>query len=363
MRKNIHILFLFLFTMLLGNCAGLKTITIESQEPAQVTLPKNVRSLLVVNNVVTQPKDIGHTKKWLDKSEIEGFSISMDSIAIIYTEALAQFLEEEHYFDKVLYYNKPLRTDSDFLVQKPIMPDEMMQFRKEHSVDAIVSLDRLIITTNLAEKQASGNIYVEETTKIQSIIRVYMPTLNGEIPAIHYEDSVKLKTDGGFNIGKTPDRLSYFMNKLFPQDKMRREFLKERVVVPAAEKMTKALSPHWETQDRWYYTLSNGTMQNGEYYADQSKWDEAVVKWKEFFDANKKAINKAKAASNIALAYEMLEDMEQAYNWITTAYNLFEESVSPNSFDLRRTLLYKNELERRYKNEKALKLQVPLTKE
>ena len=356
-RKNINILFLFLFAFLLGNCAGLKTITIESQEPAQVTLPKNVRSLLVVNNVVTQPKDIGHTKKWLDKSEIENFPIPMDSIAIIYTEALAQFLEEERYFDKVLYYNKPLRTDSDFLAQKPIMPEEMMQFRKEHDVDAIVSLDRFIIITNLEEKKTSGNKFIEETTKIQSIIRVYMPTLNGEIPAIHYLDSVKLKAPVSFNLEKNSDQLSNFLTKLFPQDNMRRDFLKERVVVPAAEKMTKALSPHWETQDRWYYTLSNATMQNGEYYADQSKWDEAVVKWEEFFNANKNTINKAKAASNIALAYEMLEDMEQAYSWITTAYNLFEESVSPNSFDLKRTLLYKNEIERRYKNEKALNAQ------
>lgn len=377
MRKNICIL--FIFAILLGSCAGLKTITIETQEPAQITLPQNVRSLLIVNNVVTQPDNVGHFVKQIGKRKFESIPVSMDSMAIYCIESLSHFLEEKQHFNKVLYYNKPLRTDSDFWNQRPITPDEMNRLRNENNVDVVVSLDELVFTTYKIERRtpvvtpnpvtyrnervstsykearnlSQGSPYADATVKIQSTFRVYIPTHDGAISTIQYEDSIKQNGKQYYNATKTSD---HFVNILKVLPLYERVISKE-LTVKAAEKMTKALSPHWETQDRWYYTLSNASKQNGEYFAEQRKWDEAVVKWEEFFNENKKKINKAKAATNIALAYEMLEDMEQAYNWITTAYNLFEESVSTNSSDLKRTLLYKNEIERRYNNEKALKVQ------
>jgi len=106
-------------------------MTVETQEPARLTLPENIRSLLIVNNGVQQPDEVCHRKKPLGKKEFEPVKVSTDSASIYYTEALTQFLSEEHYFDTVILYNKPLRADTNFWEEKPIMPERMNELRKE----------------------------------------------------------------------------------------------------------------------------------------------------------------------------------------------------------------------------------------
>ena len=345
-RRNTKILFVFLSVLILGSCAGFKIITIETQEPARISFQQNVQSILIVNNVVEQPKDIGHNMKRLGKSYIERVAVSSDSMAIYYTEALSQFLEEGGFFNKVLYYNKSLRTDNDFWSEKPISPGEVERLTGENDVDAIISLDKLIITTNGQEYyRQSFFTDVELIAKLQSIFRVYIPLYRGEELVMQHVDS--LRYEGFIPSQKQPQKHSLFF----------KDYLKD-MVVNSAEKMTEALAPHWKEQERWLYTLANGTMQDGEFYANQNKWDEAAIKWQEFYNNNTKTINRAKAASNIALAYEMMGDIERAYKWISTSYKLFEESSNSNSEELLRTLLYKNELERRYNNEGILDLQI-----
>ena len=56
--KKVQLLLLVVITGLLSSCAGIKYFTIETHEPAQVTLPTNIHSVLIVNNVVNQPEDI-----------------------------------------------------------------------------------------------------------------------------------------------------------------------------------------------------------------------------------------------------------------------------------------------------------------
>ena len=60
-----------------------------------------------------------------------------------------------------------------------------------------------------------------------------------------------------------------------------------------------------------------------------NQWLKAIEKWNEFYTREKKMLNRAKAAHNIALAYEMLDEMESAYEWATVANDLFRQSTSP----------------------------------
>jgi len=341
---------IFLLLLFMSSCAGIRYMTIETEEPAQLTLPANVRSLLIVNNVVQQPDEVGHKKKPLGKKEFEPTKVSADSISTYYTEAFTQFLSEEQYFDTVILYNKPLRTDTNFWEEKPIMPQKMNELRKETETDAIISLDKLILETEWIDLfMQEGYIFATMTGKIHSILRVYMPTMEGKIPAVYFTDSLRWE---GFDIR---DDMAY-ANLIIPTPE---EGMK-RLAVYAAEKMVNVFAPHWEMQNRWYYTLSNSLMREGESYAKSAEWTKAIWKWQTFYDNEKNKVKKAKAASNIALAYEMLGEMDKAYDWITLSVQLFEESVSPNSLDKKRAELYKNEIKRR--KDHAVKLNMQINK-
>ncbi len=348
MKKTSIFIFAVFSLLLLSSCAGIKYMSIETREPAQVTLPTNVKSVLIVNNVVEQPEDVGHMLKSIGKSQPDRITVSSDSVAIFYTEALAQFMGEENYFDEVKYAQRPLRTDNEFWQEKPLLPEQMNELRSRTNVDAIISLDKLIIQTHKTELyEQQGYKYAGLTGKISSILRVYLPTMEGRIPAVQYADSLYWE---GFDI---QDEGAY-ADLMLPSA----EDAMKQLAVKAAEKMTSVFSPHWIQQDRWYYTLSNSKMKEGESYAKSAQWQNAIDSWKQFYDNEKSQLNKAKAASNIALAYEMLDDMDSAYEWAVTAENLFNASTSGNSLERRRALLFKNEIERRRDTSNKLNMQV-----
>jgi tetratricopeptide (TPR) repeat protein len=290
-----------------------------------------------VNNVVQQPDNIGHEIMLIGDSTSQKVNASADSVAIYYMEALAQFLNEEDYYQRVVFYPEPIRSDTNFLQEKPLTPERMNQIRKETATDAVISLDRLILQTIRKDYfQQHGFNYGEMTGRLHSVLRVYMPTLHGKIPTLQYSDTLRWE---GFDI---QDKLAYAEVTL----PSREEAMKE-LVVRAADKMTHVFAPHWETQDRWYYTLPHTLMREGEMFAKGADWEEAIEKWESFYNIRSNKIEKAKAASNIALAWEMLDEMQKALEWAEIAHDLFTESTSSESLYRKRANLYKNELQRR----------------
>jgi len=122
MKKISSFLIVMTAGLFLGSCSGIKYLTVETREPAQVTLPSHVLSLAVVNNVVKQPDDLGHETQLIGSTEGEKTKVSSDSMAIYYTEALTQFLNEEDYFQKVVFYPEPLRSDTNFFRNDRSLP-------------------------------------------------------------------------------------------------------------------------------------------------------------------------------------------------------------------------------------------------
>ncbi len=338
---------IILSVILLSSCSGIRYMNIETREPAKVTLPTYIKSVLVVNNVLPQPDNVGHRHKKLGYKSLEDITASSDSIAIYYTEALSQFLSEEGYFENVQYHNEPIRKDNDYWRENALDPEVMIRLRVESGADAIISLDKLIIQTVRTDQfKQEGYAYADITAKVQSIIRVYLPSLDGSIPAVQYNDSLVWE---GFDIKDGRAHAEFILPTT--EDAMK------ELAVYAAEKMTKVFSPHWEFQNRWLYTPLSSKMREGEVFAKNNQWLEAISKWDDYYDKEKDKVAKARAAHNIALAYEMLDDMESALNWATIADDLMSNATSPTSLDRRRSILYKNEIIRRSDTTNKLDMQ------
>ena len=349
MKKKIFVQLLLLSSwMLLGSCAGIKHFAIETHEPAQVSMPASVHSLLVVNNVVEQPKHVGHQEKRLGKADYVRTEASSDSVAIYYTEALAQFLQEEEYYNDVQYYAKPLRKDESFFTELGLLPDQMLELMLETGTQAIVSLDKMIMQTKWNDYyQVDGYKYARLVAEMQSVIRVYMPSMDGKIPAVQFADSLVWE---GYEIR---DNLAY-ADLIVPTQE---EAMKE-LALYAAEKMTRVFAPHWDQQERWYYTSIKSKMREGEIFARNNQWEEALDRWSNYYEKERNNQNRARIAHNIAVSYEMLNHIDEAQRWAHTAHELFKESTGPNSLERRRSLLYKNELDRRIALDEKLKEQL-----
>lgn len=348
MKKNILFIFITIGAFVLTGCAGMKTMTIQTHEPAQVTLPKNVKKILIVDNAVSQPYDVGHSKKSLGRSQPENATVTTDSLTIIFTEALTQFLEEEEFYDVVMLHDKPLRKDEEYWKEEPLPLSKMQELKKETGADAIVSLDKLLVSSDWEDNFIQeGYPYASLSGKIALTMRVYLPTLEGRIPTVHFTDSLYWE---GFDIS---DGRAY-AEFVIPHA----DIALKDLTIYAADKMTYVLTPHWMDQERWYYTFSSSTAREAESFAEQANWAEAVSKWESFYNSSKKKIDKAKAASNIALGYEMLDDMQTAHIWITRAHELFNESTTTESLERKRASIYKAEIERRLDVSNKLNMQI-----
>ena len=348
MKKLRLFVYIFIGAIVLTSCSGMKTLTIQTHEAAQVTLPKDIRKLLIVDNAVSQSSDVGHTEKRMGRSTSNKATVITDSLPIIFTEALAQFLDEEEFFDVVMLHDKPLRSDREYWKEEPLTPEQMLQLKNETGADAIVSLDKLLVTSNWTDNFIQeGYPYATLRGKIATTMRVYLPTLEGRIPTVQFTDSLEWQ---GFDIS---DGRAY-AEFVIPHAE---NALKDHTVY-AADKMTYVLTPHWITQERWYYTLSSSMARDAESFAEQTKWAEAIAKWENFYNLSKKKIDKAKVASNIALGYEMLDDLQTAHTWITTAQQLFNESTITESLERKRATVYKTEIERRLDISNKLNMQV-----
>src|SRR5690606_14337145 len=120
-------------------------------------------------------------------------------------------------------------SDTDFWKELPIQPETMNELRRSTATDAIISLDKLLLQTEWVDFfQQEGVKYAGLTGKIQSVIRVYLPSMEGKIPSIQFHDSLKWE---GYD---TRGRLVFAELTLPTQE----EALKQ-LAVYAAEKMTK----------------------------------------------------------------------------------------------------------------------------
>lgn len=349
MKKIARLFSIFILVfLLLSSCAGIKYFTVETQEPAQITFPNRVRSVVVVNNTVKQPRDLGHTVQLLDNVQVQNTEASSDSLAYIFTEALAQFVGEDDFFEEVKFLKTPLRSDNDFGEEAAISPEQMIEVLQAANADAIISLDYLNIETRKREQYRDYNLsYMGLLASVQSVLRIYMPTMSGLLPTTHYSDSLYWE---GFEMQDNYTDTDLTLPST--------ESAMNQLVVYAADKVSGVFSPHWIQQDRWYYLLPDSGMRKGVDFAAINQWQNALNAWTDYYNGEKNLKNRAKAANNISLAYEMMDDLQSALDWAIIAEDGFNKTTPPNSLDRRRAVLLKNEFIRRLDTSNKLNLQL-----
>lgn len=114
----------------------------------------------------------------------------------------------------------------------------------------------------------------------------------------------------------------------------------------AGENYSRRFYASWETVDRMYSIPPLPDFSDAAFYFEEGKWNTAIGLWKKYADDRngKMAIN---ARYNIALAYEIKDEIDLAIQWITAARDLAVKLKSRE--DLKRILNYQSILENRKK--------------
>lgn len=344
MRKSFFLPVIAFTIVLFTNCTTPKALVINVQKPAEVMLSGNINNVIITNNLVTQPEFIGQTTqkyKGKGKPDLEEVTVSTDSLGIILSESVYDKLISLNHFKEVSIYDQPLREDLSYLETRPIDSLTAKEVCNISNSDAIISLDRFLVQSNLKEDVDDiGTRAKILDLKMSAAFSIYSKEGVQISPSLSMSDSIYWTE-------------LYYNNHLVSEDTLpgREESLKIAAEY-MGEKIATALVPYWKEEVRQYFNECKDAIK----LTESEKWDEARLIWETAYNTEIKDKRKARLASNIALSYELTDNLVEAIKWITLASDLFEKSAQ-TSIDIQNyewAKEYKSELLQRFNEFKML---------
>lgn len=309
---------------LLASCSSLQTISFDQLQAADVSFPDAVRKVAVINNMpVLKAKDNHETLS----GELEGDGK-------VASEALAENMANVNYFDQVVICDSVFRANDEVpRVNVILTKEEIQKLSEDLGVDMILSFDRIHIQTK------PGVLFYPDYPMpidavdgvISPIVRVYIPSRDKPLFVIAKQDTISWEIDPTLSDQKIVKEASEY----------------------AASVPVEHLLPHWESVTRFYYDGGNIEMRDAGVCLRENDWDGAFNLWKTAYE-KRKGQQKMKAAFNIALYYEIKDNVEQAKEWMEKAKKL----VKSGTRDEQLITFYSLELENREGKLSKLRIQM-----
>lgn len=323
MRKSVVSIILVAGAML-ASCSSLQTVSFEQLQAADVSFPDAVRRVAVINNMPVLPtKDSGGT-----------ISPELEGDGKVATEALAENIANVNYFDQVVICDSVFRAHDDVpRVNVLLTKDEIAELTEDLGVDMVFSFDRIHIQTK------PGVLFFPDfpmpidavDAVLSPIVRVYIPNRDKPLFIVAKQDTI-----------------SWEIEPTLSDKKIIKEASEYAASIPVEH-----LLPHWREVTRFYYDGGSVEMRDAGVCLRENNWEGAYELWKAAYE-KKKGQQKMKAAFNIALYYEIKDEVEKAKEWMENARKL----VKPGSKDEQLITFYSLELDDRGNKLSRLRMQM-----
>ncbi|MDH6305714.1 hypothetical protein M2459_002530 [Parabacteroides sp. PF5-5] len=341
MRSIVCLFILCLFTA----CSQMRFIGIETFNPSEITYPSDARTILIVNNAVPQPPESGYEYRLMGVLQ-DTCKAYADSALFDACKALGKQIAETDFFYDVRLFNENTRTDNSFLEDQKLSQKEVIDLCEETGADAIISFDRLLFDMKKVISNVGGGFYLGVIdVKMNGIVRSYLPSRENPLASVLVSDSIFWAEEA--------DQLKILDHLYLPSPD---EALRT-AAIHVGEKLYRMFVPHWNRENRWYYTGVSSKWKEAATRMASSKWDEAIERWMAINEKASGWKSKAKSASNLALAYEMNNDLRKALEWATQAYDLYDKNAGSEDKYTQYQGVYKAALIERIRLDKKLTLQ------
>lgn len=303
MKKYLSFIVLFC----LCSCQTLEQLSIDYMVPADISFPPQIRNVAVVNNVSLTPENsvrIEEDKINPDERTTRKVAYHQGNASIA-TESLAQNLADQNYFDAVIICDSALRAKDHFPRESTLGLSEVNELAANLNADAIIALE------NLELKEVSETFFIPELSgyigttdvKIHPTVRVYLPNRSYPLVSITANDSV---------FWEEHNRVAKVINT----EQMIREASEFAGFIPIRH-----IIPTWTTENRVYYINGSVDMRDAVVYVKENNWPEAYELWQRAFQSAKPKLQ-MRSAFNIALYYEISDQMDESEIWIRKAMEL-----------------------------------------
>lgn len=341
MKKTLFIL--IVLTILTG-CGSINYVNIETYKPAEITFPSMVSKVLIVNNAVAQPEKSGYEYKLMGAVQ-DTARAKADSALFDIGRSLGLAILETNYFNDVLLFHESTRNDKNHLEDKKLSQETIQTLCEETGADAVISIDRLLFDMNRnIISFGNGFFFGVVDVKATSTMRAYIPTRETPLATVLLSDSLSWSEQG-----ESIKELNYYLPS--PENALR------ETAAYLGEIAAPNFVPHWNNEQRWYYTGINTEWKQAAAYAATQRWDMAEEQWLFAFQRTRNETQQAKLASNIAFVKEMQGNYAEALEWAEKATALFKKK-GENTSNYQLLYQYVQALKERINENRKLNIQI-----
>jgi hypothetical protein len=332
MKRNSF--WLLMLSLVITSCTVYKEYPIDIYKPGEIAIPPNVENIsLIYRNFKYKNDTLQHFYKddnLLKKAKNDPKNLDSILVSNCLNE-LASNLKSNNNFNRIHIFPEVFKPHTGSKL--PIIDFEILdKLTTETETDLIISLETF--SYFYSEYSADAGVPKPREVITAGVWAVYDPDLNKTIERKTMIDTVfwnAYDEQGNYQKNsKLPPRITALQ-------------IASRI---AGENYSKRFFASWQTVKRMYSIPPLPDFEAAEKYLVKGEWDNAIMLWKRYAaDKNgKMAIN---ARYNLALAYEMKDDLDSAIQWLTAAQQIAADYRSKE--DLKMIAAYQKVLAQRKK--------------
>lgn len=310
--------------MALTSCSSLQIMSFDQLQAADVSFPGAVRKVAVINNMpVVQVKE-----------NREMLSAELEGDGKIATEAFAENIAAVNYFDQVVICDSAFRANDKVpRVNVQLTQQEVRQLADDMGVDLLFTLDRIHIHT-----KPGVLLYPDFPMPVNAVDAVLSPIVRAYVPG----------RDKPLFIVAKQDTISWEMHPTLSDAKIVKEASEYAASIPVDH-----LLPHWKEITRYYFDGGTVEMRDAGVCLRENDWEGALALWQSAYE-KKKGQARMRAAFNVALYYEVKDEVAKAKEWLDKARAL----AKPTSKEEQLMTFYALQLDARESNLSKLHTQM-----
>lgn len=289
------------------------TISIETARPSQALLPNTINSLTLMNRSVSDEFrnfDRDSLQHYFYARNYNVSSVVLDSVAADTTlKVLGDLLFESGRYDVVIPKNRNFTRELKFFkLPETLDWNEVTRICENYQTDALLVIERYYnkLMTRYSLHPGEGLVSGSIDSKYDAVVKIYDPYNQEVVRQIVISDTISwsdIEASGKALFAKLPP-------------------LKECLIqtgIQVALEIDNRLSPAWVTENRGYFLIEKGDEVRVGRWIGQHDWQAAFDYWLPFADADHPSV-RSKAQHNLALASEMLGNVDGAIAWADRSY-------------------------------------------
>lgn len=308
-------------------CAQQLHTIIDVLQPAEFPLSATLENVVIVNNAITQPADFGHQTK-ISSSTIKR-SVDLSAAPLHCLFALQQNLEEQETCSDIALVSKSQNHSSNFYRRVPLTATQADSILTLNGANALIALNQLIIY-DLEE------CYLTDEELYYSYLQAYASSHW----SVYFRGVSKPQqmVVSDTLIWQNWDQSAESALKALPD---RQEALLA-LAAYVGEHFAQRIQPQWKPVDRYFYESKDEFLLAGNDALAHRRFQLALDCWQKAYSSAspRQYLTRAHAAANMAVVYEMSDDLKAAIEWTNRAIDAFHHLKTADALQQQVNLRY-----------------------